>query len=192
MIALYGLVYEISNIGHLSRAFFPTKFEKTLSSNEHDYAPNVVKRLFENKGFLSLDEEADLVSRTHDRHQKFLKNDLSKFSNLLKKQQSEYRKNFDPQYNQTSTWRAQLMQSLLNKKFDTRYTSLFLPPLPDSLYIHQALALNFKGHVLNYNRPDQYPEFWHPTAWFDDSHLNNQAALKLTKHMADDFCPLIK
>jgi hypothetical protein len=73
--------------------------------------------------------------------------------------------------------------------------ALFLPPMLPSRAEDMALAESASARgvpVLNYNRPNLYPELFEREHWFDYFHVGQSGAELLTASIGNDICPLIE
>lgn len=177
-VTLAAFAYEQSNIGHLSRVIFP----ESNKGGEEIILPEALK---EGRGYVSMNMQGAVDYNIAALHDKF-QNEKNRFEKSITNQnvtQSKY----------NPALRADLIQEITSKS-NSKHLILFPPLLnrvDDNLSLEQSL-LHQDIHVLNYNNPKQYPQFWTAENWYDEGHLNEKSARELTSLIAKDLCLQIK
>lgn len=114
----------------------------------------------------------------------------SAFIQLLKEQENHEPLSASP----PPSSRIQLFQQTLDLIAQQADQTLFmLPPNPERLAENTALAGALRSQipnlpVLNMNDPIKFPEFWNPSLWKDNNHLNPDGTLLLSRQLAQTIC----
>lgn len=169
-----GIGYDLSGVGRAAAMVFPSAYQP---------APKTFDMSAD--GFEALDNlESDEITA---RHQEFI-NDPGKFHADLKR--------YGAPSNEDTTARAAYLAGRLD--------DLTRKGLEAALYISPDLAeldrtprtgeavRNLPGdyNVLNFNRPDVYPDLFERALWFDFSHLDEAGARRLSFKAGQELCPM--
>lgn len=176
-VTLSAFAYEQSNMGHLSRVIFP----ESNTGGDEIIMPEELKA---GRGFVSMDAQGMVDENIRALHEKFT-NKKKNFEKNIKNQRLEPSK-----YN--ADLRARMIKDLTFKA--SAKSIVLFPPLVNRVDDNKTLetALSSDIAVLNYNNPEQYPQFWGLENWYDEGHLNAASSRELTGLIARDMCTVMK
>lgn len=170
----YGVGYDLSGVGRASERAFPD----TAADGESD-----VPKFRLEHGFEALDEIMD--DSIEARRQDFL-DQPEKFTEALEKYSWGDSPNLDA--------RAKYMIGKL-RALEERGLAVTLYVSPDPLELDRTPQVGKKVeelapdlHVVNYNRPDAFPDFFARSLWQDFSHVTREGATLLSAQIGTDFC----
>ncbi|MEO9968561.1 MAG: hypothetical protein ABJG15_01820 [Hyphomonadaceae bacterium] len=170
----YGIGYDLSGVGRAAERAFP----EAAIEGESD-----IPKFRREHGFEALDEiaNADIEARRED----FLRQP-QQFADALDK----YSWGDSPNLNARANYMIDKLTALRDQGLDV---ALYVSP--DPLELDRTPQVGKKVaelapdlHVLNYNRPDAYPEFFSRDLWHDFSHVTRQGATLLSAQIGADFC----
>ncbi|MEM7662219.1 MAG: hypothetical protein AAF292_08205 [Pseudomonadota bacterium] len=172
-IAMLGIGYDLSGVGRASEALFPS-----LAELDDDTAPFRRER-----GFAALDEEIapDIIQRG-----KAFSADPAAFPRLITK-----RANMDlPNTTARASYLGEQADTLTNSGIRS---GIWFPPnlLDEDPHRRLAAAIQEASPattVLDYSRPEAYPNLFNQSLWFDDAHLGREGATLLSAEVGKDLC----
>lgn len=170
----YGVAYDLSGVGRAAERAFPEDAEDAESD---------VPKFRREHGFEALDEvTSDSIEA---RHQEFL-DQPEKFAEALEK----YSWGDSPNLEARANYMIGKLRAVQEQGIDV---ALYVSP--DPLELDRTPQVGKKVAelapdltVLNYNRPDAYPDLFERGIWQDFSHVSREGANRLSRSVGTDLC----
>lgn len=167
-----GIIYDLSGVGRGAEALF----------SEPEEARPLDQNFLKEDGFEALDEidfEPILARR-----QLFLDNPGT-FESGLAKYEGGYSSNVPAR----ADYMAAKLEALNAKGLKPAF---YVSPDPQELdrtpLVGAAIAERSDSLVVNYNRPDVFPQLFNRDVWYDDSHFGRAGAELLSEQVGRDLC----
>ncbi|MEM6899616.1 MAG: hypothetical protein AAF583_07605 [Pseudomonadota bacterium] len=172
-IAILGIGYDLSGIGRASEALFPST-EDALDETE---------TFLRESGFSALDEEVvpDIIERGLA-----FSADPEAFARLKAQRTSEDLPNAPARASYLAEQAAALTVNGIRN-------GIFFPPniLDEDPKRRLVTAIEIASPetiVIDYSRPEEYPDLFIQSLWFDDAHLGREGATLLSAEVGKDLC----
>lgn len=171
---LYSVAYDLSGVGRGAETAFPEKSETSTLEIEAGF--------MKEDGFEALDELDFEANRI--RHKAFIE-DLAAFDRAVAAYGSKTRPNIAAR----AKYLRRKLDAIAANGLKSAY---YVSPDPDELDrtgpVGDALDAITDHPVLNYNRPDLYPDLFDRSLWYDPNHVGRKGARLISERIGRDLC----